>query len=145
MKRLIYVLPLLLALATGCLKDDSGYSYNLPAPAPSGTFPGEFRRVSSNADHAIVTLKTNIKVIIEPTADFYVVGDTATIHAGSKGRYTINGNVIKFEDSTLPKTGTPTKTHLDGEYLFVYNGSIFQMKKTVGDTLNLQYDLKKTN
>ena len=145
MKRLIYVLPLLLALASGCLKDDGNYSYNLPAPAPSGTFSGEFRRVSSNADHSIVTIKTNIKVIIGPAANYSVQGDTTIIHAGSKGSYTINGDRIKFEDSTLSKTGTPTKTHLDGEYLFVYNGSIFQMKKNVGDTLNLQYDLKRTD
>jgi hypothetical protein len=145
MKRLIYVLPLLLALASGCLKESSNYSYNLPASAPSGTFSGEFRRVSSNADNAIVTLKTNIKLVIGPATDYSVQGDTTIIHAGSKGSYSISGDMIKFVDSTLPKTGTPTKNHLDGEYLFVYNGSIFQMKKNVGDTLNLQYDLKRTN
>jgi hypothetical protein len=148
MKRLIYVLPLLLTLAAGCI--DNGN--NTPAPDPSGTFTGEFRRIHRNTDLSIDTTKATIKVIIEPGVGYHVLGDTATLHAGSKGHYGISGNGIMFVDNTLPApvSGAPTppapkKVHLNGEYLFVYNGSIFQMVKVVGDTLSLQYDLKKTN
>lgn len=141
MKRLIYVLPLLLLLAAGCFNDQA----SIPSPDPSGTFSGEFRRIHRNKDQSIDTVKANIKVIIEPGKGYHVLGDTTTVHAGSKGHYGINGNGIMFIDSTLAKTGTPIKTHLNGEYLFIYNGSIFQMVRTSGDTLSFQYDLKKTN
>jgi hypothetical protein len=147
MKRLIYVMPLLLALATGCFNNQA----NVPAPDPSGTFAGEFRRIHRNKDLKIDTTKANIQVIIEPGIGYHVLGDTTTLHAGSKGHYGINGNGIAFVDNTLPvpvngvKPPPPVKVHLDGEYLFVYNGSIFQMIRTSGDTLSLQYDLKKTN
>jgi hypothetical protein len=144
MKRLIYILPFLLMLAGGCLKDGGNYYYNSPDAAPLGTFSGEFRLLHRKADQSIDTLRANIKVIIEP-GGYRVLGDTSTIHAGSRGLYGFTGNGMKFADSTLAKTGTPVKTHLDGEYLYIYNGSIFQMVRTSGDTLSLQYDLKKTN
>jgi hypothetical protein len=141
MKRLIYVLPFLLMLAAGCFNDQS----SMPSPDPAGTFSGEFRRIRRNADLTIDTAKANIKVVIEPGIGYHVLGDTTTLHAGSKGHYGINGNGIMFVDDTYPKTGTPAKTHLNGIYLFIYNGGIFQMVRTSGDTLSLQYDLKKTN
>ena len=141
MKRLIYVLPLLLVLAAGCFNN----SANEPAPDPSGTFSGEFRHISKHPDNTIDTTKANIIVVIEPGVGYHVLGDTTTKHAGSKGHYGIAGNGIMFVDNTYPKTGTPTKTHLNGEYVFVYNGSIFQMAKSSGDTVAFQYDLKKTN
>ncbi|GGH02986.1 hypothetical protein [Mucilaginibacter phyllosphaerae] len=140
MKKLVYVLPLLLTLAAGCLGNNNGD----PIPDPAGTFSGEFRRITRNSNSTIDTLKANIKVIIEPGIGYHVLGDTSTIHAGSKGHYGIAGNGIKFVDDTYPQTGTPQKTHLEGEYLFVYNGSVFQMTRT-SENLALQYDLKKTN
>ncbi|WP_454801858.1 hypothetical protein [Mucilaginibacter phyllosphaerae] len=140
MKRLVYLLPLVLTLAAGCLGDKGGN----PIPDPSGTFTGEFRRITRTSDQKIDTVKAIIKVIIEPGVGYHVLGDTATVHAGSKGHYGIDGNGILFVDDTYPKTGTPQKTHLNGEYVFVYNGSIFQMTKT-SENLAVQYDLKKTN
>lgn len=140
MKRLVYLLPLLLTLASGCLGSKSGD----PIPDPSGTFSGEFRLITRNSDQTIDTVKANIKVIIEPGVGYHVLGDTTTVHAGSKGHYGIDGNGILFVDDTYPKTGTPVKAHLNGEYVFVYNGSIFQMTKT-GENMAMQYDLKKTN
>ena len=141
MKKIIYLLPVLVALVSGCFNDQN----SVPAPDPSGTFTGEFRRISKAADQSIDTLKANIKVVIQPGIGYHVLGDTTTVHAGSKGHYGINGNGIMFVDDTYSATGTSTKTHLNGEYLFIYNGSVFQMVRNSGDTLSLQYDLKKTN
>jgi hypothetical protein len=141
MKKIIYLLPVLVALVSGCLKNQD----NVPSPDPSGTFTGEFRRISKAADQSIDTLKANIKVVIQPGIGYHVLGDTTTVHAGSKGHYGINGNGIMFVDDTYSATSASTKTHLNGEYLFIYNGSVFQMVRNSGDTLSLQYDLKKTN
>jgi hypothetical protein len=142
MKRLIYVLPLLMALAAGCFNNNGSQ----PAPDPSGTFTGQFRRITRKLNQTTIdTVKANISVVIEPGIGYHVLGDTATLHAGSKGHYGINGNGIMFVDSTYPTTGIPAKNHLNGEYAFVYDGIVFQMVRTSGDTLSLQYDLKKTN
>ena len=142
MKKIIYLLPVLVALVSGCFNNKN----SIPVPVPSGTFTGEFRRISKAADQSIDTLKANIKVVIEPGIGYHVLGDTATVHAGSKGHYGINnGNGILFVDSTYSAKSTSTKTHLNGEYLYIYNGSVFQMVRNSGDTLSLQYDLKKTN
>jgi hypothetical protein len=141
MKRLVYVLPLLLTLAAGCFNNKASD----PIPYPSGTFSGEFRHISKHQDNSIDTIKANITVVIEPGIGYHVLGDTTTKHAGSKGHYVIIGNGITFVDDTYPQTGIPAKTHLNGDYIYAYNGSIFQMAKTSGDTVAFQYDLKKTN
>jgi hypothetical protein len=142
MKRLIYVLPLLMVLAAGCFTNNNSQ----PIPEPSGTYTGEFRRVTRKLNQTkIDTAKAIISVTIEPGIGYHVLGDTTTLHAGSKGHYGINGNGIMFVDSTYPKTGIPAKNHLNGEYIFIYDGSVFQMVRNSSDTLSLQYDLKKTN
>ncbi|MFD0792856.1 hypothetical protein ACFQZX_04465 [Mucilaginibacter litoreus] len=141
MKKALFFLPLLLVFTAGCLSNKSGD----PAPDPSGTFKGEFRRITRGESNSIDTVKTDIVLTITPGVGYSVTGDTLTVHAGSKGHYGISGNGIMFVDDTYPKTGMPEKAHLNGEYLFLYNGSVFQMVRSTGDTLSLQYDLKKVN
>ena len=140
MKRLIYLLPLLI-LAAGCFNNPQSEAL----PDPSGTFTGTYRHISKHVNNKLDTTTANISVVIEPGIGYHVLGDTTKLHAGSKGHYGIVNSGIMFVDSTYPKTGVPTKDHLNGEYVFVYNGSIFQMARTAGDTVAFQYDLKKTN
>lgn len=140
MKRLIYVLPVLLALAGGCAKTNERV-----VPYPTGTFAGEFRFLHKRPGTAIIdTLKTNIQVVLETGVGFKVVGDTSTVHAGSKGHYGVNSSDIAFDDETFPKTGRPAKSHLNGIYRYYYDGSsVFQMVANSSDTLSLQYNLKR--
>ena len=139
MKKLIYLLPLLI-LAAGCFNNHEGEA----VPDPSGTFTGTFRHISKHENNKLDTTTANISVVIEPGKGYHVLGDTTKVHAGSKGHYGIVGNGIMFVDSTST-TVTPKKDHLNGEYVFAYNGIIFQMARTSGDTVAFQYDLKKTN
>ncbi|MES2266219.1 MAG: hypothetical protein V4520_05645 [Bacteroidota bacterium] len=141
MKKLIYFLPALLILAAGCFNNNN----STPIPNPEGTFTGEFRLVRRLPNVTkLDTAKANIQLVITPGVGFKVLGDTSTVHAGSKGHYGIAGNGIRFVDSTY-KAGNYTKRHLQGDYLFVYNGTNLQMVLNSADTLSLQYDLKKTN
>ena len=142
MRRLIYLLPLLLLFAAGCFNNKSSE----PTPDPSGKFSGEFRRLDRiTGTSKFDTVKATVEVYIEPGVGYHVLGDTSVVHAGSKGHYGISGNGIRFVDSTYPANGNPTKNHLNGDYLFDYNGSVFRMIRSTGDTLSLQYDLKKVN
>ncbi|MBL4675735.1 MAG: hypothetical protein JKY70_05965 [Mucilaginibacter sp.] len=152
MKRLRYLLPVLLvaALSAGCLKGNN----NPTNPNPEGIFTGEFRLISKKANkNTIDTVKANIKLTLtESNASYSITGDTATIHAGSKGIYGINGLGIGFADNTLSTANAQKnapvingKAHLNGSYYFVYNGIVFQMKTVVGDTVAFEYDLKKVN
>ncbi|HVV54193.1 MAG TPA: hypothetical protein VHC47_02645 [Mucilaginibacter sp.] len=75
---------------------------------------------------------------------YAVTGDTSTVHAGSHGVWGIAGTSIAFTDVTFPKSGTTTKTHLNGYYTYYYDGTVFQIVATSLDTLALQYDLKRT-
>ncbi|MCO5936248.1 hypothetical protein NAF17_11930 [Mucilaginibacter sp. RB4R14] len=141
MRRLIYFLPTLLILATGCFNNDN----SVPIPNPEGTFSGEFRLLRKLPNVTkIDTTKATIQLILTPGVGFKVLGDTIKVHAGSKGRYGIAGNGIRFVDSTFV-VGKYNKRHLQGDYLFVYNGTNLQMVFNSGDSLSLQYDLKKTN
>src|SRR6476646_6738723 len=110
-KSLIYLIPVLVALASGCLKT----AENVPRVYPSGTYSGEFRRLHKRTNSAIIdTTKANIKIVFEPGVGYKVLGDTLTVHAGSKVHYgfATNANYVAFDDDTYPKTGTPAKTHL---------------------------------
>jgi len=148
MKKLsIYLLPALLVLslfATGCLSNKTSN----PVPYPSGTFEGQFRLLHKKLnDSKIDTLKkATIQLVLESGVGYKVLGDTATVHAGSKGHYGINATYIAFDDETYPKTGTPAKIHLYGNYLYNYDGSTnLIILVNQGDTLNYRYDLKRVN
>jgi hypothetical protein len=145
-RKFIYLLPALLVLtifATGCLKN----SNPPPIPYPTGTFNGQFRLLHKKLSETKVdTLKqANIQLVLETGMTFKVLGDTTTVHAGSKGQYGINSAYMGFNDDTYPKTGTPEKIHLHGNYSYIYDGSTLVILAVQGDTINYRYDLKKVN
>lgn len=142
--KLVYLAPVLILFAAGCLSNKVS-----PVPTlPAGTYTGQFRLFHRHATTSpFDTLKANITLTLSntPANSFSLSGDTATVIAGSKGTYQLasNGNFILFIDSTIPTTGTSSKAHLNGEYIYSYNGSALQMIASSADTLQVQYDLKK--
>ncbi|ASU35545.1 hypothetical protein [Mucilaginibacter xinganensis] len=144
--RLLYLLPFVAIFMSGCL---AGSTKSAPKPIPDGNYTGEFRLLHIHKDNTIDTVKTNINLYISPvsTATYAVTGDTATVHAGSKGTYVFNDNgTAIFTDNTYSSLAPVTKTHLTGVYTYLYDGTIFQMVAYgARDTLVLQYDLKKKN
>lgn len=146
MKKIFYLFPLLLLSASGCLKNSE------PAPAstggPVGTFAGLFMYLHKHAKTGVIdTVKANVILSMQPTVGFKVTGDTSTVHAGSYGTCIVNStyNVINFNDSTYPATGTPTKIHLNGLYQYAYDGSVFQLiAQSTSDTVAYLYNLKRT-
>ncbi|MBS1532316.1 MAG: hypothetical protein JSU01_18585 [Bacteroidetes bacterium] len=141
--RILYLVPFIAVFLAGCLG-----STNTPAPVVSGTFSGQFRLFHRHTTTSpFDTLKANITLTLAPapTNTFSVTGDTSTVIAGSKGTYQLasNGNFILFIDSTIPTTGTSSKAHLNGEYIYSYDGNSLQMVANSLDTLQVQYDLKK--
>jgi hypothetical protein len=141
--RLLYALLFIIVLVSGCFNDKSA----LPAPTPSGTFTGQFRRVHITQKTGLRdTLKANIQVDLNSTTGYKVTGDTSTVHAGSYGTYSVNSSYIQFNDATLSPTIQPAKVHLAGIYQYYFDGTVFQMVyNTPLDTVSLQYDLKKVN
>ncbi|HTD99930.1 MAG TPA: hypothetical protein VK668_11635 [Mucilaginibacter sp.] len=143
--KLLYLLLLLAALGTGCLKKNTV----TPQPEPSGSYAGQFRIVRRNLGPSSTTYdtlrKANITVTLNGATKLYTVtGDTATAHAGSHGTFAIGAPLINFVDATYSPTAPITKTHLNGTYAYYFDGTIFQMAAGP-DTLSLQYDLKKVN
>jgi len=144
--KLLYLLPFILALASGCF----GNKNNNPTPVtpPTGTFSGEFKLTHLNQKTgAIDSSKAIIQLQMETATGYKVTGDTATLHAGSYGSYIVSsdGAAIQFTDKTFPATGTPVKIHLSGIYQYLYNGSNLQMLAYGPlDTLSFYYNLKKT-
>lgn len=150
-KTFIFLLPaalFVIAMATGCGPNQ----VDQIKPYPSGTFAGQFRLLRRPTGATkIDTMKATIQLVLETSGAFRVLGDTATLHAGSTGAYTISSsnNYIAFQDLTFPKTNpppAPVKIHLNGIYQYFYDGStVFQMVFNSSDTLSYQYDLKRVN
>jgi len=142
--KLLYLAPILLFFITGCFNDKVS-----PVPSlSSGTYSGQFRLFHRHATTSpFDTLKANITLTLSntPANSFSLSGDTASVIAGSKGTYELatNGNFILFVDSTIPQTATSGKVHLNGEYVYSYDGNALQMIASSADTLQVQYDLKK--
>jgi hypothetical protein len=143
-KNLLYTLLIFLALASGCAKETVDSSTTVPVP--SGTFTGQFRLLHRSTDKVpFDTTSANIVLTLTtPAYTYTVTGDTSTLHAGSYGGYSLNSTEILFTDKTYPTSGVPKKTHLNGLYLYYYDGSTFQMLAYSSDTLSLEYDLKKS-
>jgi len=144
--RFTYSAPVLLLIALltgGCLGNKSAN----PTPAPSGNYAGTFRLLHrSHGATKTDTSKANIQLMLASGGTFTVLGDTALIHAGSKGKYIVTGDYLGFVDDTYPPAGKPSKIHLNGYYNFYYDGtSVLQMIANSADTLAVQYDLKKVN
>lgn len=145
MKRnLFYLLPLLLILGEAC----SPKSDNIPILTPSGSFKGKFRMLTkNNSTGAVDSTVKDTALILKLTSPYHfaVTGDTATIHAGSKGNFGYDGNFMSFLDSTY-KAGPQAKRHLVGVYQYFYNGTLLQLLRTnsTQDTV-LRYDFNKTS
>ena len=145
MKRpLIYFVPLLMVCLAGCLSKPAAV---IPTPHPKGSFSGKFWRFHfTKATSKIDTLIANITLVLDSAGNYSVGGDTTSVHAGSFGKWGLGvGDDLVFTDKTLPATGTPTKQHLDGDYLYSYDGSTLQLLKGIGDTLSYQYSFSKTS
>lgn len=144
--KLLYVLLLLITFGTACKK--IAYTGPPPPVVPSGTFTGTFRYLHRHTNKVpFDTLQANITIKLLTNTDpftYTVTGDTATVHAGSYGSFSLTAPYMVFTDKTYPTSGTPTKQHLNGAYLYYYDGSVFQMLAYNADTLGVQYDLKKT-
>src|SRR5271154_3272425 len=113
--KLLYLLLSVTVLASSCVGNKA--SSPTPTNYPSGTFTGQFRLIRTNLNTGVHdTSLANIQLTMNLTTGFAVTGDTSTVHAGSHGGYAINATYIDFVDATYPKTGTPTKTHLNGDY-----------------------------
>lgn len=112
---------------------------------PSGTFTGQFRYLHRHASNVpFDTVKANLTIKFGTPANTYAVtGDTSTVHAGSKGTFSVGSPYMVFADSTFSTTATTTKTHLAGAYIYYYDGTVFQLLAYSADTLSLQYDLRR--
>jgi hypothetical protein len=139
--KLLYLSGLLLLITSACIKTQNV----TPTPAPAGTFTGVFGYLHRANDKVpFDTLKANITLTLTSSnGTFQVAGDTSTLHAGSYGTYALNSEYIGFVDASYPKTGTPVKKHLNGTYLYAFNGTVLQMLVNIGDTVSMQYELTK--
>jgi hypothetical protein len=142
--KLLFLTPVLFFLITGCLSNKVA-----PVPTlPAGTYSGQFRLFHRHTTTSpFDTLKADIMLTLSntPANSFSLSGDTSTVIAGSKGTYQLasNGNFILFVDNTLSATSISEKAHLNGEYVYSYDGNSLQMIASSADTLQVQYDLKK--
>ena len=117
-----------------------------PTPTlPSGSFTGKFVYLHIHSFTGIIdTLQANLQLNIDPTTGFKITGDTATVHAGSYGSYLFgsNYNQIDFIDNT---NVTPQKSHLNGVYQYIYDGTNLSMVQySPLDTITYKYSFKKT-
>jgi len=146
MKKLLYFLGLGMIIASACNKTTK---LNVqPALTPAGTFSGKFTLYHQNSRTGKVdSSSAALQLSLEGASGFKVIGDTATLHAGSYGTYAVSASTsnIGFEDKTYPTTGTPVKIHLSGIYDYLYDGTTLQMAAYGAlDTLTYYYNLKKT-
>jgi hypothetical protein len=146
MKRTIfYLAPLLLILLiiVSCSKTPKAIDYQ--APDLTGSYTGSFTRIhEALATGKLDTASVNIILTLGTGGTFNVVGDTATVHAGSKGTYSLGyQDDLFFTDKTFPSTGNSVKTHLNGDYAYTYNSGLFTLGRTEGDSVIYQYKLTK--
>jgi hypothetical protein len=144
--KLNYLLPLLVIvlLTSACLKKTAP----VPVVLPVGTFSGPFTVIHLNPrTNKQDTSTANLVLNMSAATGFAVTGDTTKLHAGSHGGYQVDGTYVQFSDQTLPASppvgvpSVPAKYHLNGLYLYNYDGTNFQFYAT-SDTLLVVYKLK---
>ena len=138
MKKLIYLLPLLMLIA-GCVKTDIGQQ---PTPlVPYGTFTGKFTRTHTDqATSALTTTTANIKLVM--TEDGFTLTSTAVaVHANGSGDFLGDELNIQFSDVASP-TIPDGKTYLHGFYTYLYDGNTLKLSKQSGDDAYL-YEVSK--
>jgi hypothetical protein len=103
--KFIYLLPLLLLCATGCVKTTPPNTDNYPL----GIFSGKFTVIhKSKATSKLDTMSAKLKLELSTSTGFTITGDT-TIHAGSYGSFSENAVNMIFNDATYPTSGFPKK------------------------------------
>lgn len=147
MKRnLLYLLPLFLVFMLG--EACSPKSDPVPVPTPFGTYSGKFKLLVKNSSKGgYDTVKKDSALILKlsSTGNFAVTGDTATVHAGSKGLYNYDSAFMGFLDSTYRAVVQP-KFHLAGTYRYAYSGDRLQLQRTnLAQDSVLFYDFNKTS
>src|SRR5271165_5692497 len=88
-QKLLYLLPLLIVFASGCLGDKN----NAPSPnnAPEGVYSGKFKFTHIHGQTGVVdSVTVNIQLQMEAATGFKVTGDTSTVHAGRYGSYIVS-------------------------------------------------------
>lgn len=143
--KLLYLFLLLVIVATGCIKSSPK---NQPAPTPSGTFTGEFKVLHRHTNKTTWdSVKTNITVKFNTPGFTYAVSglDTSTLHAASQGTFGVSAPYIYFTDANATAAGTEKMWHLNGYYLYNFDGTNLIMYVSSVDTLVAGYNLKKTS
>jgi hypothetical protein len=138
MKKLIYLLPLLILFA-GCLKTNNKEYEPL---VPYGTFTGKFTRTHTNPATLAKDITTANIQLTMATTGFTVTSDDATVHANGSGEFLGNEISINFDDPNYPATGTVPQAYLYGNYAYTFNGSDFKLTRAAADDL-LEYVLAK--
>jgi hypothetical protein len=139
--KFFYLLSLLVVLSAGCIKD----SKQAPAPpAPVGKFTGQFIYLHRHTNKVpFDTLKTDITINLQTDFTFTTVPTNTAVHVASNGTYGIISPYLAFTDQTYTTTPLPTITHLNGYYIYNYDGTTLKMLAYSVDTLALEYNLTK--
>jgi hypothetical protein len=142
-QKLLLFLSVFALLASGCIKNEPDLP---PPPLPSGTFTGTFKMLHRHTDKVPYdSLSTNLTLTLQSaTNTFAVTGDTTAVHAGSFGTFAIYSQFIAFADKTYSATVVSPKMHLDGTYIYNFDGINLTVEATSSDTLAVGYFLKKT-
>jgi hypothetical protein len=140
-RKFIYFLPLLLVVIymVSCSKET--VQKTIPLVVPTGTFDGSFKLVHTTVSTGKNdTVGANLTMVTDAQGNFTITGDTSAVHAGSFGKFSLGvGSDLVFTDNTFPKAGIPTKSHLNGDYRYLYDGNTLGLDKNVGDSLSYQY------
>lgn len=141
--KLLLLLAVLALFASGCIKSIPDTP---PPPLPTGTFTGTFKILHRHTDKVPYdSLSTNLTLTLNSAANtFAVTGDTSTVHAGSFGTFSVYSTFIAFADKTYPVSGVSQKMHLQGTYLYNFDGINLAIQATSSDTLAVGYFFKKT-
>jgi hypothetical protein len=142
--KVMYLLPLLLALATSCIRNTGNSPTGPNYSYPLGTFTGTFTRIHKNpVTFKYDTATAALKLVLSTSIGYKVTGDTSTVHAGSYGSFSENSTNIGFNDVTYPAEGNPKKTHLSGAYSYTYDGYHLQLSTFLADTIWYNYTFTK--
>ncbi len=139
--KLLCLFPILAILTAGCIKNAPVAP---PPPMPSGTFSGQFKLFHRHTTQVpFDSVKTNLTIKFQTSDNtFTVTGDTSTVHAGSYGTFGLYQPYIGFNDKTFSALHF-TKSHLNGYYLYNYDGTNLVIYVSSADTLLAGYSMKR--
>ena len=139
MKKLIYLLPLLILFAA-CMKTNQK-EYD-PPPAPIGSFSGKFTLTHTDPISSAKTVTTaNIQLTTTETG-FTVNSNDTAIHANGSGEFFGDDVSINFTDPNYPATGPVPQAYLYGNYAYTFNGTELKITRIAANDL-LEYVLVK--